>query len=195
MELPFKNDIINRLRRKCRSSCGICFLLIILGVIYFFEIIIIDLMKNFFLNYRKNCPFTITDDINFHYKRRCELYNINNNSRYLYQYICSYDPSKEFKKEYKNPENIISAYEEPIKLKEKIMPYHVRCIKVNKLIHNNTIIDAFNNEYQNIDKFYCCRTNKPEKNLLIKDNDCNNKVKYVFMYILYIFIFYKIILI
>ena len=29
-------------------------------------------------------------------KRRCELYNINLNSRYKYQYICSYNASEDF---------------------------------------------------------------------------------------------------
>ena len=51
--------------------------------------------------YRKylvQCPFTL-NKLNYdkHLKRRCELYNINNYSRYSYQYICSYDSSKEFK--------------------------------------------------------------------------------------------------
>ena len=47
--------------------------------------------------YWRNCPFTLSSlDIKDHYSRRCELYNTNNNSRYMYQYICSYDPTLEF---------------------------------------------------------------------------------------------------
>ena len=52
-----------------------------------------------FLKYWKYCPYLITDlDYNLHFERRCELYNINNNCRYLYQYICLYDSSQDFKK-------------------------------------------------------------------------------------------------
>jgi hypothetical protein len=66
---------------------------------------------------------------------------------------------------------------------------------VKNLIPNNNIITLFNNEYENIDKYYCSRTNKPKKNSLINDKDCNNKVKHVFIYILYGFNLIKMFLI
>ena len=140
-----------------------------------------------------DCPFTITSDYNLHYKRRCELYDINYNSRYLNQYICSYDPYEDFEYEYKS--NGKHTYKVPKKLKKKIKPDYVRCVKVKNLISENRIISIFNNEYKNIDKYYCSRTNRPKKNSLINDKDCNNKVKHVFIYILYGFNFLKLFLI
>ena len=52
-------------------------------------------------NYLQECPFLFKSDLIPHKildyeKRRCELYNIYNNSRYKYQYICSYDVAKDF---------------------------------------------------------------------------------------------------
>ena len=50
-----------------------------------------------FDKYWEICPFTLSGlDYNKHCSRRCELYNINNNSRYSYQNIYSYNPSKDF---------------------------------------------------------------------------------------------------
>ena len=49
-----------------------------------------------------NCHFTINEPyINLHHKRICDLYNINNNSRYKYQYICSYNSFEDFGNEHK----------------------------------------------------------------------------------------------
>ena len=52
-------------------------------------------------NYLQECPFLFKSELIPHKildyeKRRCELYNIYNNSRYKYQYICSYDVAKDF---------------------------------------------------------------------------------------------------
>jgi len=64
---------------------------------YVIYLIILSVNLSKFLNYWKYCPYLITDfDYNLHFERRCESYNTNNNSRYLYQYICSYDSSKDF---------------------------------------------------------------------------------------------------
>ena len=65
-----------------------------------------------------NCLFTITGDYNLHNKRRCELYNINYNSRYLNQYICSYDPYEDFEYVYKTSGKHI--YKVPKKLKKRL---------------------------------------------------------------------------
>jgi len=73
------------------------FLLYLMNIVIHLIILSINLGK--FIKYWKYCPYLITDfDYSLHFERRCELYNINNNSRYLYQYICSYDSSKDFKK-------------------------------------------------------------------------------------------------
>ena len=140
--------------------------------------------------YWKDCPFTINEDYNLHFKRRCQLYNINDNSRFANQYICSYNPYKDFKYKYKTTGK--HTYKVPKKLEQKIEPDFIRCVKVNNLIPNNKIITLFNDEYKNIDKYYCGRTNKPKKNSLINDKDCKDKVKNVFIYILYGFNFLKI---
>ena len=144
----------------------------------------IALMIKFFvisLNYSKykkywlNCPFTITDE-NYNYERRCELYNINNNSRYSYQYICSYDSSKEFiNKELVSKD----AVKKKKKLQKEIKPEYIICNPVIKLIPNNSIIDLFNKNY-NKNKYYCSRTDKPKKLSLAKDKDCI-KIKFTFM--------------
>ena len=83
-------------------------LLLIIICLFIFDDIYITLIIKYYFEYWKNCPFTITDDYNLHYQRRCELYNINENSRYLYQYICSYDPSGDFQYKYKRQYSTVS---------------------------------------------------------------------------------------
>ena len=74
--------------------------------ILFFLLTCLSIIDNLNINnyekYIKNCPFTFNSDLIFfnesiYEKRRCELYNINLNSRYKYQYICSYNASENFK--------------------------------------------------------------------------------------------------
>ena len=116
------------------------------------------------LEYFKICPYTISDlELKFHLERRCELYNINNNSRYSHQYICSYNSEKENQREKK--------------LDKKIDSNYVFCLKVKSLIKNNSIIDSFNKEYANSDKYYCCRANQPKDFSYVKHKDGNNKIK------------------
>ena len=137
--------------------------------------------------YLKNCPYTISDlELNLHLERRCDLYNINNNSRYSYQYICSYNSAKEFK--YK--ENQIDNKKVPKKLEKKIKSDYVICLKVESLIENNSIVNLFSQEYANSDKYYCSRTNKPNDFIYIEHKDCNNKTKknYIFIFNLIYFL-------
>ena len=189
MELPIKNNTINKFRKKCTGPIGKCVIFIIFFIIILFELIILSFMADYNSEYWKNCPFTISEHYKLHSKRRCELYNLNSNSRFSNQYICSYNPDDDFKYEYKRSGK--HSHKVPKKLRKKIEPDYVRCVMVKNLIPNNNIITLFNNEYENIDKYYCSRTNKPKKNSLINDKDCNNKVKHVFMYILYGFNFLK----
>jgi len=128
-----------------------------------------------FEKYLKNCPFTLSSDLNntFYYeKNRCELYNIYNNSRYRYQYICSYNASKNFEndKSDKGLDNII-------------------CVpKINNII-NNDIINKFSLIYKNISNlYYCNKVDLPEKNMLIKDEYCNNKRNYPFLFYIFFLI-------
>ena len=168
---------------KCEKSIDSsqklnCIILFFLAIFYIFNIIkFISLSINLsnYLKYRKNCPFTISDlDVNLHIERRCDLYNINKNSRYSYQYICSYNPSKDF----------------DFKLKNTIKNDNIICMNA-KTIMNKEIIKLFFNEYNNI--YYCSRTNIPEDYTYAKHKDCNNKNKYKWMIIIYTFSCYQII--
>ena len=96
-------------------------------------------------NYLQECPFTFKSELNpnkilDYEKRRCELYNIYNNSRYKYQYICSYDAAKDFKSN-KTKDGL-----------DKMI-----CIqKINEAKNNNNIINKFIEIYSknNIKNFF-----------------------------------------
>ena len=133
------NNKYNRLRRD---------MFIVYSVLYFIFItvwhlfIIYLLITMNFLDYQAflpNCPYIIKDlEYDLHVKKRCELYNIYNNSRYSYQYICSFDSSKD-----KYNENIVIC-----------IPY--------KNIINNDIINNFIKEYKDEQNFLCHRRSIPE---------------------------------
>jgi len=122
----------------------------------------------------RNCPFYLDKlDYTLNFDRRCQLYDINNNSRFSYQYICSYDSSKEF----------VDINRK--KLKQKINPDNVICNKFNELIDNSIIIN-FREIYSKKDIFYCHRTNMPQENdySFAKAKDCR-KSKYNLMFSLF----------
>ena len=153
----------NNLFDKMTILFGIFFFIFI--IFWIFELIILTINYTKFKSYWKYCPYLLSDiKYNNHFERRCELYNINNNSRYSYQYICSYDSSKDFKNDFS----------------EKIEPNNIVCVSFTKLNINNNIINSFENEYKNQKNYLCSRTNIPEDNSFIKHKDCNNK-KYKYM--------------
>ena len=161
--------------------------ILVLGMFFFVLIfcecllLFINILK--FLNFWKNCPYLISDlDYNLHLDRRCELYNINYNSRYTYQYICSYNSEKEFAETNKK------------KLIQEISPNKVKCIPVKELIPNNEKIVLFNNCYEKKKKYYCSRTNLPEDYKFAKHKDCT-KVKYGLMITFWFLSFTQIIFI
>ena len=87
------------------------------------------------------------------------MYNIYNNSRYKYQYICSYDATKDFEAN-KTNDGL-----------DKVI-----CIKKINDVKNNNIINKFIETYNsnNINKFfYCSRTNKPIKYKNLIEQYCN----------------------
>jgi hypothetical protein len=96
-------------------------------------------------------------------------------------YICSYNSSKDFIYQ----DNQIND-KKPKLLEKDIKPDNVICLKVESLNKNNSIINLFNNEYSNSDKYYCSRTNKPGDFTYAHHKDCNNKKKKIFIIILYI---------
>ncbi len=151
----------------------------IYGILYFifilFWILVIGIITANFTKYKtfwKNCPYIIKDlEYNLHIKKRCELYNINNNSRYAFQYICSYDSSKDFK-------NTINS---------EIEDNNVICIPYNNIINNN-IIDKFINEYKEEEIFICSRTNIP-KYEYANDKDCSEKKsKYMYSFLVLVYL-------
>ena len=82
-----------------------------------------------YADYKKICPFLLTNfGYKMHVQRRCELYNINSTNYLPYQYICSFIPE----------------------IGEK------KCSKVEKIIENNEVIDAFINEYYKEQNLYYC---------------------------------------
>jgi hypothetical protein len=129
--------------------------------------------------YLKNCPFSLSSDlfsnnISYYEKRRCELYNIYTNSRYKYQYICSYNASKDFEND-KSDNGL-----------DKII-----CTPKMSNISNNNIINQFSTLYynNNSELFYCNRVDLPTKNADIKDEYCNNKKDFsTLFYILFLIV-------
>ena len=153
-------------------------------IFWILDLIIITINFTKFKKYWKNCPFVISDlDYSLHIRRRCDLYSVNNNSRYSYQYICSYNPSKDFKNN----------------LSKKVEPDNIICIKSYKIIEDNTLIDSFINEYKKDGIYYCARTNMPKDYSFAKHKDCNDsKYRYMLAFIILtylriLFIFWPII--
>ena len=147
------------------------FFLICSRSLYFFNFI-------YFQKYLETCPFTLSSDIfsnntSYYEKRRCELYNIYENSRYKYQYICSYNASKDSEND-KSDNGL-----------DKMI-----CIPKIKNITNNNIINQFSALYDNNESqlFYCNRFDMPIKNEFIKDEFCNKKNFSKLFYILFLII-------
>ena len=163
---------------------------IILVIIWIFIVVIVSLFIKKLTYYKKNCPFMLSDELNEHYKRRCELYNIYENSRYRNQYICSYDPTKDFK--YKVVRNYRFSYREEKRIKRKIENDFLVCVDFTKEIDNNPIITSFCNEYSNSKKFYCSRTNQPKKLINVDDKNCKNNHKFIGIIVIYVILFLEL---
>ena len=119
-----------------------------------------------FKNYLPNCPFLSSDlfsnNTSYYGNRICELYNIYSNSRYKYQYICSYSATEDLEG-YKSDNGFDLVICTP---------------KISNISHNN-IIKQFSSIYENTTQlFYCSRFDLPKKNELIKDEYCHNKINF-----------------
>ena len=138
-------------------------------ILLFFSSIIVGnfvfaINVSFYTKYKIICPFTLKDiELKSHVKKRCEFYNKNLNSRYSYQYICSYNPIDDFKKlvldktEY-DPSNKLDL---------------IKCVLVKNILNNNDIVFDFSEEYSDIDKYYCSSVYEPKKNNYINYNECH----------------------
>ena len=134
---------------------------IFLIVIFVTVILIKDYNYNNYETFLKNCPFTLTSEFPYE-NRKCELYNINKNSRYKYQYICSYDASDEFIDDKKTEDNFSQ----------------IICSLVENTVSSNTVINKFISEYNkgNNILFYCNRIDQPKKNEYINEEYCNKDI-------------------
>ena len=158
---------------------------LILNLFIFFNVLLIPLIEfcrillNISINlpgydeYLKDCPFTLLYNETHHEDRVCQLYNIYNNSRYKYRYICSY--------------NAFNYQKNPIFDNLDI----IKCIPKLKNINNN-IINKFSKIYNNKQLFYCSRINKPKKNNYIKDEYWNKKVNIPTLFFFIHFIYYAL---
>ena len=127
---------------------------------------------SFYTKYKIICPFTLKDiELKSHLEKRCEFYNRNLNSRYSYQYICSYNPIEDFKKlildktEY-DPSNRLDL---------------IKCVLVNTILDNNDVVFEFSEEYPDIDKYYCSSVYEPKKNNYINNNECHKDKNIIYI--------------
>ena len=188
LEILYNKSFLHKIKEKLYKRVNIIIFGAIFLIVSFCLYIVFSTNHEKYSKYLKNCPYTISDlDLNLHLERRCDLYNVNNNSRYSYQYICSYNSSKDFKYQ----DNQIND-RKPKLLEKEIKPDNVICLKAESLIKNNSIVNLFNNEYISIDKYYCSRTNKPEEFTYAHRQDCNNKIKQIFIEIFYIINYFQV---
>ena len=139
--------ILTQISYRTADKIGIAILITIpiFLLIYIAELIILSINLVKFKEFRKECPFNIKFDEN--YEKRCELFNINTNSRYKYQYICSYNASTDFR------------------LSKEIKNNKIICIKAKTPINYIEFKNISNNLSNNI--YYCSRTNIPFNNTYI----------------------------
>ena len=142
---------------------------------YLLLIVIIPVDLNFclgsyfyleYIGYKILCPFTLDKlDYKLHFKRRCQLYNIDKENYYPFQYICSYNPEKN---------QIFTIFSE----KDAISHYsNFKCSKVETLIKNNKVINKFiNANYKEEDLYYCNLAFKPFIYPNINPKKCDSNI-------------------
>ena len=151
--------------------------------IMFFECLVYAINISYYEKYKKICPFTLSDiNLDLHPIKKCLLYNINHNSRYSFQYICSYDPSNELKKLELNKDEFETSNKLDI----------VRCLTVNNKLSEN-MVSEFINEYNDTNNYYCSLVYQPKYNNFVNFKECDknrSKVNYSFLFLLYFQIIY-----
>ena len=177
IEISIYGKYLKSLKYKFEKRICLFTLIFFLFSLFFGIILFINLGR--FQKFISNCPYYLDKlDYNLNYDRRCQLYDTNYNSRYSYQYICSYDSSKDFM----NNKN---------KLIQEVKPDTVICTKCNDLLVN-AIINNFKDVYNKKDKYYCSRTNMPQESdySFAKAKDCK-MVKYKLMLSITFFDFFQ----
>jgi len=141
------------------------------NILYIAITIVSQLLINYndykYSAYIDYCPFTLTSDLysntsSYIETRRCDLYNIYNNSRYKYQYICSYNPYDALKSEKTNDGM-----------------QKMQCVsKKHDPQENLKLINEFTQTYKKINVsqlYYCNRVDIPIKDEFIPEKFCNEK--------------------
>ena len=153
--------IISFCKRKLESLKIFYIFVAFLLLIYISETIILWLNNINYNLFWNNCPYLIQDlDYNLNLKRRCELYSLNNNSRYSYQYLCTFNSEKDFN------ENII--------LLEKKQQNKVVCGKPKYIYKNSNSIRLLNYYKNKTEFFFCNRTNIPKDDSFIAKEKCTD---------------------
>ena len=151
LESKFDSTFLKILQIKFEKSISIISLFSIICAVFNFRLSCSFYAE--YLNYKKFCPFSFSGlDYKLHLKRRCELFNINKESKYPFQYICSYNEEK------------IDIFSKKLSETFEIGNYSEHnCSKVKNLIKNNKVINEFVNEYYKEDLYYCDLKIKIEK--------------------------------
>jgi len=177
--LIYLTNILYGSMRVCKNISGeIFYVFSYLSIFFWFYLLLIIYINSFIFEiYLYYCPYLYKDNnYSIHYKKRCELYNINKNSRYAYQYICSFNSS------YFPINNLMIS---------KINSDTI-CVPATKVVEYNKIILEFIYEYKIENKFYCSRKYLPKKFSFAKDKYCS-EIKYYDIWLSFFLLLSKII--
>ena len=163
LESEFESNTLRMLQIKFERRLSIILAINLISIISSLKIVVNR--KNYH-DFAFDCQFVNhNDSYIFDNKKICVLYNIKKDDTFPYKYICTFN-----------------AKEDPLNFsKEQLI-----CSKIEKLVNNNEIIDAFIKENYKEENFYFCDSKHQPTN----ENDCKSKTKYIqFLYSKY-FIFY-----
>ena len=172
IESTFDNKYLQVLQIKLqnKNSFFISFIGLISVISTFFLYFI---FPNSFIVYKIKCPFLLKNfDYKIHAQKRCELYNINSINIFPYQYICSY-----------NAEKI------PFIFVHFFYFLYPQCSKIEKIINNNIVIEAFIKEYYKEQNLYFCDLDRKPLGLEVDPKLCDAKI-IIYPEILYVLNFY-----
>ena len=184
LESEFNSSYLRNYQIKLENK--VSFLSLIISVLSAYNFIVFLGLFVKYILYKIYCPFTLTNmDYKLHLKRRCELYNINRESKLPYQYICSY-----------NAEKIYFLSLIFIMLCDFNSTKITKCSRVGSLINNNKVIDTFLQEYYKEDIYYCDLFKLPDYfPSSINQNICNKPTFYSADIILILQIYFTIVFI
>ena len=166
IQLVFKNGL-----------SSITFILTIFAIINW--ILSLSFFIYYFI-YKLTIPFLIKNvDSSLHFKKRCDLYNINNDDIFPYKYICSFNAA-------------VIDFPFSLLMKKKSLE-NIECSEIQYLINNNEIINSFIKEYNNTNIYYCDLKMLPEQYFIINPKEDNYEVTICpfILIALYMYLFIK----